>query len=249
MIAGLILSALGLTVPANVLSCNVPLIGTPARSATSSASASADLPNGLGILYTGAGMRAPFALRATMTLPRSNKNKGLFYTNWILLASRSSKSFVQIELMRWTRFHYRNEIALTWALADGTLQYRDTPVFVSDGPHTLQIAVTGDAIVLSADRNKVICTARLDDVYAPTEDLYYQIGNEVHDPGDGPIGNVWDIQAEDAEHRWQPVAPRCSYTAYGLSWKQSASGRYTAAGTFDRRAPAHFVDPCILEPW
>jgi len=229
---------------AEPLRCNVPLLGTPAA-ASPNAQQTRGTPNGLGILYAGFGMAAPHGLSATFTLPKSQTNTGLFYTDWILLASRDSKSFVQIELMRWRKYSYREEIAVTWALADGTLQYRDTPVFVSDGAHGLGIDVTDDTVTLHAYRS-VTCSANMHDFYAPNERIYYQIGTEVAGVGDRPTGTVSNIRAFDKTHPLQPITPRCNYTGYGLFWQPLGQGASGAAGALDPKKPAHFLPGCSL---
>lgn len=237
-------AALAAALTTDPVSCNVPLLGTPSSAAAAAAPARST-PNGLGILYTGFGLSAPYGMSATFTLPKSQTNTGLFYTDWMLLASRDSKSFLQIELMRWSKYSYRNEIALTWALPDGVLQYRDTPVFVSDGAHDLGIDVSGTTITLHGDHS-VTCTASFAEFYAPGEHVYYQLGNEAVRVGDKPTGTVSAIRAYDQTHALQPVTPQCTYSGYGLSWLDDGDGTYSAAGALDPKAPAHFLPGCKL---
>lgn len=239
-------AALAAAMMTDPLKCNVPLLGTPATAnAASEAAPARTTPNGLGILYAGFGMTAPYGISATFTLPKSNTNSGLFYTDWMLLASRDSKSFLQIELMRWSKYSYRNEIALTWALPDGLLQYRDTPVFVSDDSHGLGIDVSSDSITLRGDKS-VTCTASFADFYASAERIYYQIGNEVVGVGDRPTGTVSNIRGFDKTHALQPITPRCRYSGYGLSWLDLGNAAYRAAGALDPKAPAQFLPGCDL---
>ncbi len=247
LIAAVLAGALTLQQP---MRCNVPLTGTPptaSQIAHDNRRATTGQPaNALALLYTGGEMQIPYTLQATMTLPRSTTNKGLFYSNWVLLASRDSRSFVQIELMRWKKFNYRNEIALTWAEPDGVLRYYDTPVFVSDAAHELSISLDGDYITLQAD-NSVTCAAGVRFFYASSERLYYQIGSEVSEPGDRPTGEIWNIRAGDAAHPLQAIEPRCSYRGFGLSLEKRGSGRYVPQGVFDAgRAPVMSA-PCDLK--
>lgn len=92
--------------------------------------------NGSAYLYAGGNLKNDFSLRADFTLPEVPSNTSLFYTNWLILIPlvKLPQPFVQIEVMRWKRFDYRAEVAITWQLSGGKLIYVDTPTFL--GPES-----------------------------------------------------------------------------------------------------------------
>jgi hypothetical protein len=229
--------------------CSVPIID-PLGNADASLH-HADLPetkskgalptNGMSNIDFFRGLQTNFSLDALFTLPLVPTNKGLFYSNWILLKSWQSKGFVQLEIMRWKKYGYRSEIGLTWAVPGSHFDYRDTAVFLSARPHRLGISVS-DGVIRFAVDGKSICSAPLLAIFplrsGKHERLLYQIGTEVEIVGDHPSGEVWNIRLK---RDWDATAtsPKitCIYRGYGVSWEPSGGGAFAAAGVFDSTEP------------
>lgn len=191
-----------------------------------------------------------FGAQATFTLPRAPRNTGLFYSNWVLLKSLESPAFVQIELMRWKKYHYRSEVGLTWALPDGRLIYRDTRVWLSDAAHRLGIAESHGTIALNVD-GSTVCSAPARAFFSPSDRVYYQLGTEVAKYGDHPVGTMSDIEVKsDGDRRYHSLRVRCVYRGFGTSWQYRGNGAFHAAGVFDPTQPyrkftgLHWNEPC-----
>jgi hypothetical protein len=184
----------------------------------------------------GGDFRDDFGVRADFTLPLVAGNSG-FYSNWIILIPYRAKAFVQLELMRWKKYDFREEIGLTWSDHDGNLFYRDTEVFVADVPHNLGIAVRGKTIVFTVDGAE-ICHASKDAFFDASDVLYYQLGTEVAHVGDHPAGTLSNIEIKDgAWDTYYPADPHCIYHGYGVSWEYLGNGNYQAEGVFDPKQP------------
>ena len=180
----------------------------------------------------GGDFRDDFGVRADFTLPFVAGNSD-FYTNWIILIPYRKYAFVQLELMRWEKYDFREEIGLTWSDRDGHLIYRDTEVFLPDAAHQLGIAVHGKTIVFTVDGND-ICHAPKAAFFEPTDLLYYQLGTEVHHVGDHPAGTLSNIEIKDGPwDTYFPADPNCIYHGYGVSWEFQGNGNYEAEGAFD----------------
>lgn len=219
------------------LSCVADAIG-PMPSAKPTTHARA-LParNAISYLLADGALRSRFDLSARIALPRVPANRGLFYSNWLLLIPFGGRAFVQIELMRWSAFEDRNEVGLTWALPDGRLVYHDTALFPGDGPHRLSLGVRDASLRLGID-GRTICTAPEDAFFTPRDRLYYQIGTEVSTPGDRPSGWVDRIELQtDDDAAPRPYTIRCVYRGLGVEWNAASGGRYIASGVFDPTQP------------
>jgi hypothetical protein len=197
--------------------------------------------NGMSNIDFFRGLQTNFDLDALFTLPLVPTNKGLFYSNWILLKSWQSKGFVQLEIMRWKKYNYRSEIGLTWAVPGFHFAYRDTRVFLSDRPHRLGISVSDGVIRLAVD-GKAICSAPLLAIFplrsGEHERLLYQIGTEVEVVGDRPSGAVWNIRLKrDSDATLASPKVTCIYRGYGVSWEPAGGGAFTAEGVFDSTEP------------
>ncbi len=236
-------------------SCSMP-ISDPAPGATTakiswqdvgkSESAQSDLD------FAGA-FASSFGLAGTFTLPRVDGNQGLFYSNWLLLKElKGNNAFVQLELMRWKKYSYRNEVALTWALPDGELVYRDTGLFVNDDPHELAIAVDGDSVIFAVD-GASLCSAPVSTFFPQRKALFFEVGTEVSRPGDKPAGTVSNLRIKQDTGAWKTAYASCIYHGYGLSWRPDANAStFTATGAFDTSKPyllfTGLTDsaPCVL---
>jgi hypothetical protein len=184
----------------------------------------------------GGDFRDDFGVRADFTLPYVAGNTD-FYSNWIILIPYHKTAFVQLELIRWKKYDFREEIGLTWSLPDGDLIYRDTEVFLSDSPHQLGIAVHGKTIAFTVDGNE-ICHAPKDVFFEATDQLYYQLGTEVRHVGDHPAGTLSNIEIKDGSwDTYFPAEANCIYHGYGVSWEFQGNGSYEAAGAFDEKQP------------
>jgi uncharacterized membrane protein (UPF0127 family) len=178
-----------------------------------------------------------FGVEATFTLPAQPLNRGVFYSNSIMLLPLHADSFVQLELMRWIRYDYREEIGVTWLLPSGQLVYRDTGIFVSNEPHRLAIEQRGERLRLIVD-GSTICSAPAARFFSPQQVLYYQLATEVERPGDRPSGTLSNIEAFHGPlGRYQPAQPRCVYRGQGLSWHDEGAGRFLATGSYDPAKP------------
>jgi len=189
----------------------------------------------------GGDLRKDFGLAATFTLPRSASNRGLFYSNWIILLKYGSGGMVQLELMRWKKYDYREEVGLTWALPGHELQYRDTGIFLTDSPHRLAITVRGGTIRFLVDGTQV-CSTAVSRFFERSDTLYYQIGTEVLLVGDHPIGTVSDIRMKrDVDLNAVPIPTTCIFRGNGVSWEPAGNGMFRAAGVFDATEPSKFT--------
>jgi hypothetical protein len=235
------------------LTCSVPIVYpvkvSPREKRSTANVAKPRLPtNGMSNIDVGGDLRNDFALSAAFTLPRTNANRGLFYTNWIILLKYPSGGMIQIELMRWKKYDYRQEIGLTWSLPGHALQYRDTGVFLSNAPHRLGIALRGGAIALLVD-GKPVCHAAKSSFFAESDILYYQIGTEVLQVGDRPTGTVSDIRLKrDADLEAVPLKVTCVYRGNGVSWEPAAGGTFLAGGVFDATERSRFTGIAWGEP-
>jgi hypothetical protein len=179
-----------------------------------------------------------------MTLPMVSSNTKGFYSNWLMMIplkyAPGSKvhPFVQLELMRWGKFHYRNEIAITWALRDGVLIYRDIGMFVNDGPHRLNISVKKATITFLVD-GAAICHAPFATFFdSDDRSLYFQVGTETSAPGERVDGEVYDLAVKgDNDTSAHLFSVTCVYRGYGVSWEPIGSGRFGAQGVFDPTKP------------
>lgn len=231
--------------------CSMPVNDpSPAQSGAQSSASSETAQSDLDLAGTFA---SSFGLAGTFTLPRIAENKGLFYSNWLLLKEqKGSDAFVQLELMRWSKYAYRNEVALTWALPDGALVYRDTGLFVNDGAHELAIAVNGDDVVFAVDGTSV-CSAPVSTFFPQRKSLYFQVGTEVSRPGDKPAGTVTNLRLKEDAGGWKTANVACIYHGYGVSWHPNGdASAFTATGAFDKTKPYLLFtglsdsDPCVL---
>jgi hypothetical protein len=197
--------------------------------------------NGMSNIDFFRGLQHDFDLAATFTLPLVPTNRGLFYSNWILLKSWKSNGFVQLEIMRWKKYGYRSEIGLTWAVPGMHFAYRDTGVFLTAGPHRLDVGVSHGLIRFAVD-GRAICHAPYVAIFPPLggkpERLFYQIGTEVEVVGDHPSGDVWDIRLKrDGDALPASAKVSCIYRGYGVSWESLGSGSFRAEGVFDATEP------------
>ena len=222
--------------------CTVPIIDPAGTNMWSSSAHSSNKwvagpKNGAANVDLGGHFVSDFGTEATFTLPEVPTNRGVFYSNWILLIPYKSHAFVQIELMRWKKYQYRQEIGLTWGSVDGALFYRDTEVWLAPGPHRLRISEAGGSIAFAVD-GKPICHAPAGAFFTTKDVLYYQLGTEVERYGDRPAGTLSDIRVkDDNDVSYRRADPHCVYRGYGLSWEYSGNGRYEAAGVFDPTQP------------
>ena len=204
--------------------------------------------NGMSNIDFGGGLLNDFGLFATFTLPRSPTNRSLFYSNWIILLKYGSGGMVQLELMRWKKYNYREEVGLTWTLPGRELQYRDTGIFLTDSPHRLGIGANAETIWFAVD-GKRICSAAKSRFFGNKDTLYYQIGTEVELVGDLPTGTVSDIRLKrDADFEAVPVNATCIYRGYGMSWEPAGGGLFRAAGVFDATERSRFTGLRWSEP-
>ena len=232
--------------------CSIPVVSVPAASdVKNDAFWAGQYHTALAYLMVEGQLHRDFEAEATFTLPRVPQNLW-FYTNWVLLIPFGGKAFVQVNLLRWARYDFRNEIALTWALPDGRLTYRDTGLFVDDGPHQLAIAVKHSNVVFIVD-GKPICTAPEKAFFTnPKQRLYYQIGTEASHPGDVVAGTVSRVMLKnDGDAKPYPYQVTCVYRGLGTSWEPEGRGRFRAEGVDDPTAPMmnfeglHHGQPCI----
>jgi hypothetical protein len=201
--------------------------------------------NASGVIYAFGKLHHHFSLTAELTLPKVPQNHGLFYANWLMLIplvsakQQFSVPFVQINFMRWSRYHYRPEVAYTWAGPDGKLIYADSSTFI-DGrrPHTFGIAVDGPRISMSVDGHQV-CHGRTADFFDFRRPLYYQIGDEVAYYGDRIGGTVTNIRLRsDGQTRPHPYAVTCMYHDRGVGWVQTSPGTFRGEGALDKTKPS-----------
>ncbi len=232
--------------------CAIPILNPDMDRSSTKTYAQKTALNGQSDLDVGGTLRRDFSLAATFTLPRATANRGLFYSNWLLLIPVRSSAFVQLELMRWKKYRYRDEIALTWTLPHGQLVYRDTGIFLNDGPHQLSIGVRRSTIAFGVD-GRTICSAPERAFFSAADHLYYQIGTEVAQIGDRPVGTVSNIRLkQDGASEPAQVAIQCIYRGYGTSWERGGSGVFTAAGVFDTTQPylkftgLKWNEPCVF---
>jgi hypothetical protein len=220
--------------------------------------------NAISYLFVEGKFQRDFSLAATMTLPLVPANVGGFYSNWLMLIPlRPSKAsppganaFIQLELIRWGRYDNRNEIGLTWAGRDGHLIFRDTGLFVDNGPHRLEIAVKGPTATFLVDR-KTICHAPVDAFFDRNNaSLYYQVGTEVLNPGEHVAGEVYDLAVKnDGDTVARPYEVACVYRGYGTAWEPDGPGRFRAEGVFDPTEPFMKFEgpvsgtPCKIARW
>lgn len=239
--------------------CTVPIINPDAsrrvdhRKAQASPSGETASPfNGQSDVDVGGAFRSDFGVEGAFTLPEVPSNRGLFYSNWILLIPYKRHAFVQLELMRWRKFQFREEIGLTWAFADGALHYRDTGLWVGPGQHRLRIASSSGTLTMSVD-GRAICGVPSSAFFAPQDQLYYQLGTEVEHAGDHPAGTLSNILIkDDSDGAYRRADPHCISHVDGLSWDYLGDGRYVADGVFDPAQPTvKFTgntrnEPCVM---
>lgn len=226
-------------------SCSVPIIDPlgehdPSRNQRDTPSRTSEnaLPaNGMSNIDFFRGLHQDFSLAATFTLPLDRTNRGVFYSNWLILKSRTRPGFVQLELMRWKKYNYRQELGLTWAIPGYHFAYRDTGVFLSDTPHRLSIAVKDRAIQFAID-GRTVCRSPISAFFTRTESLFYQVGTEVSELGDHPVGDVSGILLK-RQADFVATTPRvtCVYRGYGVTWESIGHGTYRAEGVFDATEP------------
>jgi hypothetical protein len=215
-----------------------PVTPPPVKSKAPVESAKKPVNNAISYLLVEGEFQRDFSVAATMTLPRVPANVKSFYANWLLMIPFRGAAFVQLNLIRWSRYKYRNEIALTWARRDGVLVYRDTGLFVTDAPHRLKIAVRGPTIVFYVD-GVAICHASKSTFFDEGgKRLYVQVGTEAAAPGERVTGEVYDVaMKDDPDKTDHPYDVRCVYRGYGVSWIPDGPGRYQATGAFDPTQP------------
>jgi hypothetical protein len=247
--------------PAPVNSANLPLlcptIVMPPAPASSAPSAQATMPQktGITVLYVGGRLERDFRVSGRFTLPEARRNRGLFYTDWLLLIPRGhgDEPFVQINLLRWQRYHFREEIALTWELPGQPLTYADTTIFFpKDGTHELAIAMKNDQVVLEAD-GQTICTGDRRQFFtdAQLRTLYVQVGDEVKAPGDHLVGTVTDLlRKTDDDDAPRPFEITCEARDQGLEWINDGNGAFHGQGTFTPGLPLRETSldpaqPCV----
>jgi hypothetical protein len=222
--------------------CSIPIIrqGGSRSEASERASLStyASGPaTGAASVYLFGRFQTAFGAEARFTLPPQPSNRGLFYSNWIILKPLHGAAFVQLELMRWKRYAYRDEIGLTWSHSDGKLIYRDTEVFATSGSHRLRVSRTDGDIVFAVD-DRVVCRAPSAAFFTSRDQLYYQLGTEVSRYGDRPTGTLSDIRVKrDGDATYHTARVSCIYRGYGLSWEYAGNGTYRADGVFDPTQP------------
>ncbi len=198
---------------------------------------SADV-NGASVLYAYGNFRRNFSISAALTLPKIARNRGVFYADWIILIPRGKASqqfllpFVQINLLRWSRFNYRQEVAFTWAGRDGKLIYADSSIFLDDRlPHTFGIAVSGPSLTMSVD-HRTVCVAKTSDFFDFRLPLYFQLGDEVQRYGDRISGTLSHVMVKsDDDARPKSYVFTCMYRGRGLQWVETTPGTFAGEGT------------------
>lgn len=224
------------------MTCSVPILDPSAvqteRGVMHSDSEQKRPPNAQSDVDIAGDFHNDYGVSAEFTLPYVPGNSGLFYSNWVILkALKGSPSFVQIELMRWKKYDYRDEIGLTWMLSDGVLIFRDSGIMLPDGPHRLGISQANGLITLSVDR-QAVCTTPFSAFFTSDERMYYQLGTEVSGVGDHPAGTLDAIEIKnDEDADYNAAHPSCVYRGFGVSWEYDGDGRFHAAGTFDPHQP------------
>lgn len=191
---------------------------------------------GISYLYIGAhGLKNAYLAAATFTLPRTSLQRGWYANSIVLKPMADDRVFASLMLVRNTRFHFTEHIAVAWAIPHATsVAYKDTNLVYPDpgAQHRLAIGVAGDLLSLYVD-GQTICTARASRFVEANAIKYFQVRAETNAPGYHGSGTVRSIALKrDDDASPKPYIIRCAWHGSGVSWFPLGNGSFRTSGAF-----------------
>jgi hypothetical protein len=188
--------------------------------------------NAIAYLTAAGNLHNDFSLSADLTLREAAKNRGLFYTDWIILGQLGigTLPFVQVNLMRWKAFKYRPEVSYTWVGPNGKLIYEDSRIILDEQPHNFAVGARGDRLWFKLD-GRELCHGSMRDFFGSNPTLAYQLGGEVVRYGDSIDGTATNIRFKsDADPKPARHTFRCEWVDRGVSWNRIGSDEFKVSG-------------------
>jgi hypothetical protein len=189
-------------------------------------------------------MRGNVAADALFTSPLEGK-RGWYDSGLRLGPYLENNAFVQIEISRWKRFSYRQHIAVAWSVAHSIVEYRDTGMMLTDGPHRLGIDVHHGVVRLLADGH-VVCSTRSSSFVSPSQRTYFQVRAETNVLGSNGGARVAALRLKrDTDAAPRGFATDCILHRHGIAWALLGRGRFAMRGAYDPNEATFFtgLDP------
>jgi len=190
--------------------------------------------NGAAGMYVRLAPGANSVFSAHLTLPLETKNKS-WYATWIMLVAngdRSTTSFVQCGLLRWSKSDYKVVPFIAYHRQGRTWGFVPFPHEISTRGATSSIALENGIVILSVG-GKPYWERRLVDFFDMRDLLYYEVADEVTAYGDSLSGTIGGLRLW-SDGRDRPVTPRCGYADSGLSIRQVSNATWNGRGVFTR---------------
>jgi len=194
--------------------------------------------NAISYLTAAGDLQRNFSLSANLVLPKMPSNRGLFYTDWIILGQQGDEvlPFVQVNLLRWKRYDYRPEISYTWMGPNKKLVYQDSTVFLNDKPHNFEIGAQADRMFVRVD-NIEVCHGSMYRFFGNNPKLSYQLGGELVHYGDRIEGAATNIRFKSDKDPYPKIHNfRCEWIDRGLHWKKTGIASFRLEGVETKTA-------------
>lgn len=210
----------------------------------SSAGICSQAANGAAVMYVNLPAGADNAFTANLALPLRRNNKSSYVT-WIMLVAngrRTSTSFVQCGLLRWSKSNfnvvpfiaYHKRGSASWGFAT-------FPHILRGASIPARIALENGTLVLSVG-GKAYWKRRLIDFFDVRDSLYYEVADEVSAYGDSLSGIITSLKVS-VDGRQSPVMPECGSADSGLSIRQISPETWDGQGIFRKGASRYFSLP------
>lgn len=181
---------------------------------------------------------------ANLALRLQKRNKAA-YATWIMLVAngdRTTTSFVQCGLLRWSKSGYGVVPFIAYHKRGGTWGFVASAHTIRASNASSSITIENGMLILSV-AGKTHWRHRLADFFDMREFLYYEVADEVSAYGDSLSGIISGLRLSGEDGRQGRVTPRCGFADSGLSIAQISSETWAGQGVFRKGAGRAFSLP------